>query len=508
MRRSTLNPKFERYASVMILVLGSGMRFHQYLFNRSFWLDEASLALNILYKDWQSLLSGSLVPLQVAPPGFLLLSKLSASIFGYEDRFLRLVPFISSILLLIFAYLISKREFNAPISRISFLALCSFSPVLYYYSTEFKQYGMEAFITLLLIYLGGSEYKRKPLNGILIIAGVLAPWFSLSSIFILAGIGIHYLLASWRSRDRAALLRNVGAILLWMISFSILYLTSLRGFHQNSTLAQYWSQGYAQFPPASWSDIFWFPMRLLDLCIYTFQYFGPLPMTMNPVFYNWLSILLLMALLTGTIMLWRRSKQSFTIIVVSFIMTLIASSLGLYPFIGRTIIFLAPLCLLIFCYGIDAFWGIPCIHFKLISVMLAIFSIAVCLWTVIPVSIRPSNINDIKSSLAYLQDHYQDGDLIVISEWSQPAYTFYCAQLDLDCSQPYHILPVSNDYGEFMAGIDDSRMTDRVWLLFSHRFSERELLIAALDSRYSLLLAYEGEGSGIYLWSIPIKPMN
>ena len=64
-----------------LLVLGVTLRVRQYLFDRSLWLDECLLALNIIRRSPSALLQ----PLdfhQQAPVGFLLLERLSVSLFG------------------------------------------------------------------------------------------------------------------------------------------------------------------------------------------------------------------------------------------------------------------------------------------------------------------------------------------------------------------------------------------------------------------------------------------
>src|ERR687888_419926 len=62
-----------------ILATGTLLRLTQYLFNRSLWLDEALLTLNVLRRPW----TGLIKPLdynQGAPVGFLFLEKLSTQV--------------------------------------------------------------------------------------------------------------------------------------------------------------------------------------------------------------------------------------------------------------------------------------------------------------------------------------------------------------------------------------------------------------------------------------------
>jgi len=73
------------------IVFGILVRLRQYLFDRSLWLDESFLALNIIHRS----AAGLLKPLdynQAAPLGFLLLQKAAARYLGSGELVLRLRP--------------------------------------------------------------------------------------------------------------------------------------------------------------------------------------------------------------------------------------------------------------------------------------------------------------------------------------------------------------------------------------------------------------------------------
>ncbi len=80
----------------LLILLAILLRARQYFFNRSLWLDEALLAVNIVYRDF----AGLLKPLennQSAPLGFLYAEKLAITLFGNHDYILRLIPFLASL---------------------------------------------------------------------------------------------------------------------------------------------------------------------------------------------------------------------------------------------------------------------------------------------------------------------------------------------------------------------------------------------------------------------------
>ncbi|MCX7754677.1 MAG: hypothetical protein N2117_05455, partial [Anaerolineales bacterium] len=94
MQVTSRRSRFLLVAAWGLIGLGLVLRLRQYLINRSLWLDEAMLALNILHKDVWGLL-GRLDYEQGAPVGFLLLEKLVVTLLGDGERALRLLPFLA-----------------------------------------------------------------------------------------------------------------------------------------------------------------------------------------------------------------------------------------------------------------------------------------------------------------------------------------------------------------------------------------------------------------------------
>src|SRR5438067_8951608 len=93
-----------RHVAWSVICLGILARLIPYLSDRSLWLDELYLALNITSRSLPQLLQ----PLdhnQGAPVGFLMLQKLSTQVFGNSEYSFRLLPLLSGILsLLLFSY--------------------------------------------------------------------------------------------------------------------------------------------------------------------------------------------------------------------------------------------------------------------------------------------------------------------------------------------------------------------------------------------------------------------
>src|SRR6202140_5812605 len=130
-----------------IIVFGALLRLTQFLSNRSLWLDEAKLALNIVNRSFVQLCK----PLdygQGAPVGFLMLERSAVHLFGSGEYALRLFPLLSGMISLLLFYQLAKQSVPsaAPIA----MGLFATSAPLIYYSSEVKQYSGDVAIALLL----------------------------------------------------------------------------------------------------------------------------------------------------------------------------------------------------------------------------------------------------------------------------------------------------------------------------------------------------------------------
>ena|SRR5205823_3801628 len=98
--------------------------------NRSLWLDEFYIALNIVQRSFSQLLQ----PLdfhQAAPIGFLLIEKAAVQPFGNTEYALRLFPLFSGIVALLFLYKLAS-WYLAPRATLIALGLFSIADPLIY----------------------------------------------------------------------------------------------------------------------------------------------------------------------------------------------------------------------------------------------------------------------------------------------------------------------------------------------------------------------------------------
>ncbi len=177
-----------------VILLGVLLRLRQYLLNRSFWSDEASLAVNLVTRSF-----GELTQLldyhQAAPIGFLFIEKVFILLFGNHDYVMRIFPLFAGILAIYLIYKIARASFGAfGLFAVSIFAI---SWWLVHYSSELKQYTSDITVALLLVYLAGNCLREKAGAKDFLtlgIVGAIVIWVSHPSVFIMVGVGLALVL--------------------------------------------------------------------------------------------------------------------------------------------------------------------------------------------------------------------------------------------------------------------------------------------------------------------------
>lgn len=232
-----MNPFGKKYGITVIIVFGIILRLFAYFRGISFWGDEAALALNVLEHSYSGLFKG-LDYLQVAPPMFLVMSKI---LIIDNLRDFTLLPDTSglrnSMLFRSFIKFVSMLSKNKVVITVSTF-LFSFNMTAILYCAQFKQYSLELFTSVLLLIIFYKLIFEKEFKWHYSLLIAIAPWFSLSSLFI---IGSYFLVV---------LIKNPRAVLKtyipFFISFLLFYFLSLRYVSSCNYDGMYnwWQNGY------------------------------------------------------------------------------------------------------------------------------------------------------------------------------------------------------------------------------------------------------------------------
>jgi len=481
-------------------LIGLFLRVYFYAVNRSLWFDEAALARNLVSRSFLDLLE-PLESNQGAPIGFLVLQKLVISMLGSRDYVLRLIPLLAGLASVPLMYAVSK-QYGGQLSACVSLALFALSPRLIYYSSELKQYSTDvlAALVLLLIVPKCLENKAKPHAFVALgIAGSVAIWLSHPSLFVLAGIALTLglVFAVRRDKDRVFWLIGIGAA--WVTSLGLLYLVSLRHLESNTDLVNYWSGSFAPIP--SWSNLGWY----YDAWIGLLRDPATLP----------ISAITVGLLILGIFSFAFRRLPLMFVLLAPFLLTLIASALGKYPFSGRLLLFLVPLLFLLLAEGVERVWMVLLRVNRPMAGLVTACLIVYLLWT--PIAAAYENLQspplgeEIKPAMSYLSQGYQSTDLIYVYIGAEPAFAFYAPVYGFDRNDYIVGVWARNDPGQYLQDVDRLRGSQRVWFVFSHNCSwctvnEQDFILEHLNEIGVKTGELITSGAAVYLYDLAESP--
>lgn len=314
----------------LIFALGLILRLKGLFDNPSFWHDECSLGYNIIHKTY----SGFFKPLtfyQIAPPFFMIMSKLCTQFFGVSDFVLRLTPFFFGIASLGLFFALATKVFQNKLTIILSTYLFAINQNLVNYSSEFKHYSCDVFCTLLCIYLFLKLLSKKvSLKKTLTYALILSilVWFSFVSVFaIAAGIcALAIKQLKQKNFDLKPILILIVPILISLVLYSKFYL--INTYITNHTgMEGYWQSGFIAKNLSNLISLFAFNINYI---------FFPIKFILFAFLF----------ILSGAYALTKKDSNLGLFLLLIIFFTCFASWLGIYPFQKRAILFLAPIFLI------------------------------------------------------------------------------------------------------------------------------------------------------------------
>src|SRR5258706_3244082 len=473
----------------LIIVLGSLIRIVEYLSNRSLWVDEAFLALNVIQKNALEL-TRPLIYDQHAPIGFLWLERLLYELFGQGELVLRLPPLLFGIASI---YLFKKFADNYFSSIFSLLALSifSFSDLLIRYSTELKQYsiGVAVAITLYLI-----AFKNNRL--LLFVVGVLGLFLSHSPVFILIPIAIVYSIPLIKKHDFKNLTIWGLMVLSWVLLFYILYGYDVSSAYQNTSFLREWPYfRLSVLKPAS--------------LIYDFQGFLIIFEELLGSLSAWVEIILLFL---GAHFYFKKDKKTFTLLILPLVLGLIASGFHKYPFTTRLFLYAVPALIILIVKGAELTFEFvkkaseKWLFLAVVAVLL-IPSMILSGWRLF----KPSQIQEIKRILSYYQMNRKPNDFTYAYYASEAPLYYYMHQYGIN-REDFFLGTISReDWPKYIQEIDKVIMGKRrVWFIFSHvivsrdtvwgPMNEEEYILNHLDKKGKRIENFRTTGASIYLY--------
>ena len=233
------------------------------------WVDEEAIALNVRDRSIGDL-AGSLWLGQSAPFGWLVLERLAMATFGTSETALRAVPLLFGIATIGVAVWAGRR-WMGQIAAVVFVLLCWIGPLLSHYRFEVKHYTADVLFGLLLPALAAWAVEAdRPTDRarrvwLWWIAAAIGHWFANGALLVTPACAIFLCVVVWRRDGRRATAWFVVGGLLWLASFGLHYLISIRYSLNSTHLRSIWSTELLPSSQGLTGSMRWFFDRLEPL---------------------------------------------------------------------------------------------------------------------------------------------------------------------------------------------------------------------------------------------------
>ncbi|MEM1375686.1 MAG: hypothetical protein AAGF78_15050 [Pseudomonadota bacterium] len=402
------------------VVFGILWRIAEYLFNRSLWVDEARLAINIVNRSYGELLE-ALDMNQAAPPLFLWIEKAASGISESELMF-RVLPMIGGLLALPLFWILAQRVFRGWPAVIA-TWLFAVNVQMIYYSSELKPYSWDVALGLTFVLVLRGLAKPDPSRRLLVgvaALGVVAPWLSYTSVLVMAGVEAVNLVRLAMENDRrtlrSAILRRLPVYGAWLAGFILLYVLVILETRSGTGLVDAWNN---RFPTGPFDIVYAFD-KLAKVFYFPLGYGTP---------YDGIAIF---AFLTGAVLLYRSHRIEFMYLMAPIAATLLASYANQYPFINRLILFLTPYFILVTAYG-AYYWATKIAMSPkgalatLVATTVLVLPMAEGVWNVI--RLGSTVRHDVRPAFEIAYEQFQEGDLLYVDPGAAIPYEFYKRQM-------------------------------------------------------------------------------
>lgn len=423
---------------------------YQYFYNRSLWLDEVSLALNIIDRSFGQLIR-PLTYSQVAPIGFLMVERAVVCVLGKGEFALRLFPLLCFLASIPMFYrgvkALTKDELFALLSTAIFSTTLS----LISYASEVKQYIVDVLATTLFLvlatYRGGNTTSRVLVLGI---AGSILIWFSNVSVILLFVLGVYLL---WKEVYQNRRYTILVAPFSWSISFLVYYLCFIHNHPSTNPMQEYWEKFFMPLSPFSLEFYSFFVQTGQNMYGYLFG-FG-----------EFWSISLLVSF-AGIVMLFKKKMHALVYFCTApVIVHLMLSGLKMYPFAGRLILYLVPLIILLYSAGI--FYVFEFFRDRVYKLPRLLLIIPV-LFMFYPLLLKfPIEKEEVKKSLQIIEQHIGPNEQVYVYSSTRMAVGYYqkTGFTDLDEQMVYGSQHRDQN---LLYHPELQSLSEKCWLIFSH----------------------------------------
>lgn len=471
-----------------ILLAGTALRIDHWVAERAFWADELAVIENLAERDFRQL-GEPLGNGQMAPYGFLALTKIAGTLSAYDELGTRLPAAAAGLLALALFARLAVRILAPQVALLAtfLFATCSW---LIYYAAEAKQYGFDvlASVALLLLGLHVRDHPRPGARALFALVAAVLVWLSHPSAFVIAALG--GVLAADRLHARQprqaalALAMCAPALASFMLH---LWLTSALTSQNAADMRElYWARNFMPLPPASLADIAWYPDSLLRVLS-------------APAGFRLEGLAAALAVI-GAWRLGQRDRLLAAALVLPLIIALVASAARLYPFTGRFLLFAVPALLILLAEGlaftVSRLWGR--------SRVLAVVLVGVLLfhpvgWTLKQAAApSPYAREQLPEVLDHLRHRYAPGQHVYVYADATAGFDFYAPRHGV-ADLPRLDAVSAGGVSGFVADLPTLRCAGEVWVVIAHTLAADERhLLALLDHAGRRVSGFRGPESPLF----------
>jgi hypothetical protein len=487
-----------------LVALGAALRLEHWLSGRSLWLDEASLALNLLDRGPAGLL-GPLDHTQTAPWGFLLLEELALELFGPGERSLRFVPFVSSLVALV-AFRRLAGTILTDAGALVATALAAVAGPLVHYAAELKPYSTDVAVAVLLTtgwIAAGAGSRGRAAAAALALGGAAAVWVSFPAALVIAGCALPPLVQAFRDGRRRRGAEILAAAAIPAASLGLWYVLAGHALLGESGRVAQFTNWY---PPlgspvdaARW---------LLSQAFEVFRLPAGLPLTGVAAFCTVL----------GAVALAGRRRTVLLQLALPLVLALVLAAARLYPFHGRLLLFSVPAILLLVGAGAGtAFaWGRHVAEGPPAAAARAAGPLLVALLLLHPLAFAADNLlasrgygyEDLRPLLRTLEERHRRGDTLYLHGPERTPFLFYSRTGAVRVAGLDVVQPSGMRVDEYARDLRSLGGRGRVWILSSTAAlaDEEPAFRALLDTIGCGLGSHASEGVRLDLYDLTRPP--
>jgi len=485
--------QFEEIILFSVFTAGVLLSLIQYFFNRSLWLDEAMLAINIVTINAVDLIK----PLkfdQVAPVLFLQFERFFSWVIPNSELGLRLFPLICYLFALFSFFRIISALFDFIYLRIVTLAFFVFNSNLIYYSNEVKQYMTDVMVLSVVNYLILKTYKIPRSKYLLLsIAGVISVFLSNVAVIILFSAGLYWFIQDFRKTKFKVFVVVFGS---WVVAFGIYYFFFILDHPARTVMLDYW-KGANAFMPLNPTN----PAFLLFFFEKTQVLLGVLSNSKSVIVGSFFGLLVFAGFIN--LIIKRKEKAFIILFLLPIIVHLSLSAFQFYPFDKRLILYMVPNFIIAIGYG----FGLMA-HFLnnyLTTTRLRIIAVVFSCFVASLLFLKgfPMEKEELKKSMNFIRKNISSEDKIYVYYGATNAIEYYRIINYLDFENEL-VSGTSNKTNKPEYLKEVMQISGPKWLLVSHDVdNEEEYIVTQLTSNgYDRLKEFHAKGSSAYLFDL------